>query len=154
MDVPPQPAIVVVQLAEQRGPSEASLAARAVADGWTSSQAEWIGKLGMAALDAKSGTAGADAFEETYKQGRKALTAAYFDNALKEGKNRLVAFLTVIDLEKQLAERSRSAVPTYTDEWLEAAYVELAQAAKRGASSADQLDIGFAVLRARAGAAQ
>lgn len=153
MDVPPQPPVILVQVSKS-GPTQEKLVARAEADGWTASQAEWIAKLGMSAADAShAGRTTAD-FEEVYKLGRKALTVAYFDNALKEGKTRLVAFLTVIDLEKQLAERRGAPAPAYQDDWLKAAYVRLAEAANRNASSSEQLDIGFAVLRELATAAK
>jgi hypothetical protein len=39
-------------------------------------------------------------------------------------------------------------VPDYPDDALKAAYVELANAAERGAPSAEQIEIGFAALRA------
>jgi hypothetical protein len=153
MDLPPAPPVILVQMSKPAF-TEADLAARAQADGWTASQAEWIGKLGMAAAGASQSGAPSDAFEETYKLGRKALTVAYFDNALKEGKTRLVAFLTVIDLEKQLAERRGGPAPAYQDDWLKAAYVELARAAERNASSSEQLDIAFEMLRTLAAAAK
>lgn len=151
MDAPPTPPVILVEMPKP-GLTEAELVARARADGWTASQADWIARLGLSAAGGARANATAATFEETYKLGRKALTVAYFDNALSEGKSRLVAFLTVIDLEKQLAERRGAPVPDYRDDWLKAAYAALAEAAARSASSSEQLEIGFEVLRTRAAA--
>lgn len=146
MDAPPQPA-VIWQAAQAAGSIEEKLAQRAKADGWSESQAGWIGKLGAAAMGSQAGGSSLDA---AYSDGKRALTIAYFDNALKEGKSRLVAFLTVVDLEKQVAVRKGERAPDYPDDWLKAAYVALAKAAESGATSAEQLEVGFASLRAQA----
>lgn len=146
--MPPQPPALVQ--VEQPGASvEETLSRRAQADGWSASQAGWIGKLGAAAM-ASEAKKPAATLDEAYKAGRRDLTIGYFDNALAQGKTRLVAFLTVIDLEKQVAQRAGGPVPDYPDDALKAAYVELAKAAERGASSAEQIEIGFAALRASA----
>lgn len=147
IDVPPAPAIV--RVAAETPSAEEQLAARAQTDGWTPPQATALAKLGIAGMDGTSIAPGTPAFDQAYRQGRRAVTVLYFDNALQSGKTRLVAFLTVIDLEKQLAERRGGAAPQYADDWLKAAYVELAQAAARGASSAEQIEVGFAALRAQ-----
>lgn len=141
---PSLPAIVLVQGKSRGAAPEAALAERARRDGWSESQAGWIGKLGAAALAAEGGV---KTLDEAYQQGRRGLSVGYFDNALSQGKTRLVAFLTVIDLEKQVAQRAGAAPPAYSDEALKAAYVALAQAAEAGASSAEQLEIAFASLR-------
>jgi hypothetical protein len=147
IDVPPAPSIV--RPAAETPSAEEQLAARAQADGWTPPQAAALAKLGVAGMAGKSIATGTPAFDEAYRQGRRAVTVLYFDNALQSGQSRLVAFLTVIDLEKQLAERRGESAPQYADDWLKAAYAELAQAAARGASSAEQIEIGFAALRAQ-----
>ena len=97
---------------------------------------------------AKDADPPAASLDEAYKAARRVLTIGYFDNVLAQGKTRLVAFLTVVDLEKQVAQRAGGPVPDYPDDALKAAYVELAKAAERGASSAEQIEIGFAALRA------
>lgn len=146
--MPPQPPVLVQ--AEQPGASvDETLSRRAQGDGWSASQAEWIGKIGAAAM-AKDASTPAATLDEAYKAARRILTIGYFDNVLAQGKSRLVAFLTVVDLEKQVAQRAGGPVPDYPDASLKAAYVELAKAAERGASSAEQIEIGFAALRASA----
>src|ERR1700744_659146 len=152
--VPPYPygpeQAVVVQTTEgvQMSP-EQQLADRARADGWSASQAEWIGKLGAAALSSSGiqGTPTPEAMDAFYREGRRKLAVGYFDDALSRGKSRLVAFLTVVDLEKQVAARRCKPEADYPDDWLKAAYVAVGQAAARGASSAEQVDIGFAEIR-------
>lgn len=123
---------------------EEQLAARAAADGWSKSQAEWIGRLG-----ARQSLDSPPSFDDAYRAGRLALSAGYFNDALNRGKSRLVAFLTVVDLEKQVAIRAGHAAPDYPDEWLQRAYVAVAHAADGGLSSAEQIEAGYAVLRAQ-----
>jgi hypothetical protein len=134
-------------MVEQGASLETRLADRAKADGWSQSQADWIGKLGAAA--AASGDDAGGGFEAAYKAGRRALSIAYFDHALADGKSRLVAFLTVVDLEKQVAQRAGAAAAEPSDADLQIAYAAVEVAYKQGASSAAQLEAGFAILRSR-----
>ncbi|MCO5089500.1 hypothetical protein [Bosea sp. (in: a-proteobacteria)] len=144
MALPPPPALVL--MAEQGASLETRLADRAKADGWSQSQAGWIGKLGVAAAESGAGEGG---FEAAYRAGRRALSIAYFDHALAEGKSRLVAFLTVVDLEKQVAQRAGVAAAEPADADLQRAYAAVEVASSQGASSAAQLEAGFAILRSR-----
>jgi hypothetical protein len=139
--------VTIVQMNASDTSLEATFAVRAKAGGWSQSQAAWIGKLAAAALEGTTDRSAA-ALDAAYKEAGRKLSAGYFDNALNEGKSRLVAFLTVIDLEKQVAQRSGNPPPGYSEDALKTAYLALAQAAERGASSADQLEAAFATLRA------
>lgn len=148
--IPPQPpTVTTVQMVQADISIEAKFAERAKATGWSDSQAYWIGKLGAAAMENKTDTSPA-ALDAAFKDACRKLSAGYFDNAISEGKSRLVAFLTVIDLEKQVAQRAGDAVPTYSEDELKTAYLALAQAAERGASTAEQIEAAFASLRAQA----
>ncbi len=143
-DLPPAaPAYVLVQAGVS---TEATLTARAKADGWSDSQAGWIGKLGVAAMPDPSATSQA-ALDAAYAAGRQALSVAYFDNALSKGKTRLVAFLTVIDLEKQVTVRAHLPAPDYPDNALQTAYTAVDAAFRQGLSSKDQVAAGFEALR-------
>jgi len=148
--VPPeQPIVTMVQMVQADTSIEAKFAERAKASGWSDSQASWIGKLGAAAMENKTDRSPA-ALDAAYKEAGRKLSVGYFNNAMNEGKSRLVAFLTVIDLEKQVAQRAGDAVPNYPEDALKTAYLVLAEAAERGASSDDQLEAAFASLRAQA----
>lgn len=142
-DPPPRPAYVLVQAVAS---VEDQLVARAEADGWSASQANWIGKLGVARTPGASATSKADV-DAAYTAGRQALTVAYFDNALASGKSRQVAFLTVIDLEKQVMTRAHLAPPDYSDEALQKACDAVELANRKGLSSNEQIEAGFEVLR-------
>jgi hypothetical protein len=123
------------------------LVARAKADGWSDSQAGWIGRLGEVAAQSAKGGASLDS---AYQAGRLALTVGYFNDAMARDKSRLVAFLTVIDLEKQIALRRGAKAPDYPDDWLQTAYIAVAKAAQDGLSSEEQIEAGYAVLREKA----
>lgn len=126
---------------------------RALSEGWSQSQAEWIDRLAQepfiqAAID---GAPGVEALESAYDSARRQLTVGYFDHALEQGKNLYTAFLTIIDLEKQLAERRGEVPPDYPDSILMQACDAVELAAKQGLSSEDQIGAGFAVIRELAG---
>ncbi len=145
--VPPEPPVTgIVQMVQADTSMEAKFTERAKANGWSDSQAYWIGKLGAAVLETTTDRSPA-AFDVAYKEACRKLSVGYFENAINEGKSRLVAFLTVIDLEKQVAQRAGDAVPNYSEDALKAAYLALAAAAERGASNADQIEAAFASLR-------
>lgn len=147
LDMLPQSArIELVQMQQSNAALEVQLTARAKANGWSDSQATWIGRLGVEALgDNASPTP--EQVMEAYKTGERRLSVGYFNNALNEGKSRLVAFLTVIDLEKQVIERGGGKAPAYSDDALKAAYGALENAAAHGASVDEQLAVAFARLR-------
>ncbi len=129
---------------------------RAKAEGWSESQMKWLDVIAKeplfhAVLD---GTPFGEALENAYGIARRTLTTGYFDNALKEGKDRYTAFLTVIDLEKQLAVRRGEAPPAYADSILIEACRAVEAAAQQGLSSDQQVATGFAVIRERSARAQ
>ena len=147
IDVPVAPVVqAVVRAAQSADGLEATFAARAKREGWSDSQAEWIGRLGVAALDGATSPA-PEAIDRAYKAAGRRLSAGYFNHALDEGKTRLVAFLTVIDLEKQVITRAGGKAPDYADSALQAAYRALEDAAARRVSVEDQLATAFAILR-------
>ncbi|MGO4741528.1 hypothetical protein AB4099_33795 [Bosea sp. 2KB_26] len=129
--------------------SREQILARAEIEGWSKSQADWLNKLAKEPLfqAVADGVPGAEALEQAYQQAKRQLTVGYFDNALAEGKNRYTAFLTVIDLEKQIAERRNEAAPDYPDAVLMAACRSVEAAAANGASSEEQIEAGYASIR-------
>lgn len=129
--------------------SRGKILEHAAREGWSRSQADWLDKLAQEPLfqAVADGVPGSQALEQAYTTARRKLTVGYFDHALAEGKNRYTAFLTVIDLEKQLAERRGDAYPGYPDETLLAACRAVEAAAARGASSEEQIASGFAAIR-------
>lgn len=129
--------------------SREQILARAEIEGWSKSQADWLNKLAKEPLfqAVADGLPGAEALEQAYQLAKRQLTVGYFDNALAEGKNRYTAFLTVIDLEKQIAERRGEEAPSYPDEILMAACRSVEQAASGGASSEEQIEAGYATIR-------
>lgn len=147
IDLSPPPVMpAVMRAAESADGFEAAFAARAKREGWSDSQAEWIGRLGVAALDGATSPA-PDMIERAYKAAGRRLSAGYFNHALDEGKSRLVAFLTVIDLERQVVTRAGGKAPDYADSALQMAYRALEDAAARNLSVEDQLATAFVVLR-------
>jgi hypothetical protein len=123
--------------------------ARAVAEGWSKSQAEWLVKLALEPLfqAVAKGVSGPDALEEAYRTARRGLAVGYFDNVLSEGKNRYTAFLTVVDLEKQIAERRGEPPADYPDAVLLEACRAVEAAAASGATSDEQIATGYDVIR-------
>lgn len=145
-EMPPQPAhIELVQMESMTG-MEAKFTARALASGWSQSQADWIGRLGARELGSVASPSEAQ-MDAAYKAGERQLSAGYFNDAVAHGKSRLVAFLTVIDLEKQVIERGGGKAPDYGDDALKTAYAALEDAAARGLSVEDQIAAAFATLR-------
>lgn len=125
---------------------EAQLATRAKASGWSDSQAQWIGRLGAEVLQGQPASSPA-ALEAAYKAAERQLSVGYFNNAVEQGKSRLVAFLTVIDLEKQVIVRAGGTAPAYSDDALKTAYAALEGAASRGAPVEEQIAVAFTALR-------
>lgn len=123
--------------------------AMAAAEGWSESQADWLDKLAKQPLFqmVADGVPGSEALEKAYGLARRKLTVGYFDHALDEGKNRYTAFLTVIDLEKQIVERRGAPPPDYPDAILLEACRAVDAAAEGGSSSEEQIATGFAVIR-------
>lgn len=129
--------------------ARAQILAHAAAEGWSESQADWLDKLAKEPLlqMVADGVPGSEALLQAYGIARRRLTVGYFDNALDEGKNRYTAFLTVIDLEKQVTERRGETAPEYPDAILLEACRAVEAAAEGGASSEEQIAAGFAVIR-------
>ncbi|AIQ89278.1 hypothetical protein ACN9MF_06820 [Methylobacterium fujisawaense] len=147
IDLPTPPILAeAIRADEAPGALEAMFTARAKREGWSDSQAEWIGRLGVAALDGAVSPTPA-AIDRAYKAAGRRLSAGYFNHALDEGKSRLVAFLTVIDLEKQVIMRAGGKPPNYPDQALQTAFRALEEAAARKDSVEEQLATAFLILR-------
>lgn len=118
-------------------------------DGWSESQAEWLDKLAKQPFfqAVADGVPGEDAIQIAYAEAKRQLSVGYFENALERGQDRYAAFLTVVDLEKQVIERRGEAAPAYPDNVLVAACRAVVEAAEQGLSTAEQIDIGYAVIR-------
>ncbi|MDQ1080077.1 hypothetical protein [Pseudoroseomonas cervicalis] len=131
--------------------SREQILARARLEGWSESQAGWLNVLAKEPLvqAVVDGTPPEQAIQDAYLQARRRLTVSYFENALNEGKNRITAFLTVIDLEKQLAERRGDKPPAYPDTVLMAACGAVEQAAMAGRATEEQVAAGFDMLRSQ-----
>lgn len=130
--------------------SRAHILEQAKLEGWSESQAEWLDVLAKEQLfdEVVAGKPAAEALVDAYQLARRRLTVGYFENALNEGKNRIAAFLTVIDLDRQLAERRGEVPADYSDEVLMAACEAVEAAAAAGQPSDEQIAVGFAVIRA------
>lgn len=126
----------------------------AAAEGWSDSQAHWLDILAKQTLfqEIVDGKPTIEALNDAYATARRKLTVGYFENALNEGKNRITAFLTVIDLERQIAERRGDTPPDYPDPVLIAACEVVEAAAAQGLSSEQQIAAGFAEIARRLGA--
>lgn len=136
-------------VAELLQAADEQILARAKAEGWSVSQAEWIARLAhdpliRAVADDRPGM---EALEEAYGIARRKLAEGYFTHALAEGKSRYAAFLTVIDLERQVAERRGAAAPDYPDPVLLAACRAVEAAAAEEATPEEQIATGYAAIR-------
>lgn len=131
--------------------SRQEILTRATADGWSESQADWIDKLAKQPFMQfiADGVPVHDALVGAYRIGGRQLMIAYYDNALNEGKDRYTAFLTVIDLEKQVAERRGAPAPNYPDAILLTACRAAEAAGEAGETSEVQVEAGFAVITAQ-----
>lgn len=131
------------------GAAEPLLQAQAEADGWSTPQAGWIVKLAMQPLmqSVANGTPGPEALDAAYHAARRRLTISYFEDAITRGKRPFEAFLTVIDLEKQVAERAGRAAPAYPDALLKHACEVVEGASRRGDTAEAQVEIGYSILR-------
>ncbi|MEN5084701.1 hypothetical protein ABE438_19630 [Bosea sp. TWI1241] len=129
--------------------SRKQILAAAKAEGWSDSQADWLDKLAKQPLfqAVADGVPGEEALQQAYGIARRKLAAGYFDNALDEGKNLYTAFLTVVDLEKQIAERRGDTPPDYPDAILFEACRAVERAAAEGLSTEDQIATGFGMIR-------
>jgi hypothetical protein len=123
--------------------------ARARFEGWSIPQADWLARLALEPLfeAVANDVPGPDALDEAYRIACRKLAVAYFNNALNEGKDRRAAFLTVVDLHRQVAEQRDAAPVDYPDEILIVACRAVEAAHATGASSADQVAAGYAVIR-------
>lgn len=139
---------VAQELAANSRPAMMRIAAQ---DGWSDPQAEWIWKLSLQTLmqAVVDGTPVEEAMQQAYREGRRLLTIAYFNNARDEGKRPFEAFLVVIDLERQIAERRGATPPDYPDEILKDACEHVEAAGRAGAPAEEQIEIGYRILRER-----
>jgi hypothetical protein len=130
--------------------------ARAKADGWSDSQADWLDKLAKQPFlqMVADGKPGVEALIEAYRIAGRQLMIGYYNNALEHDKNRYTAFLTVIDLEKQMAERRGAEAPHYPDDILLTACRAAEAAGVAGESSEVQVEAGFAVINSQLGKPQ
>lgn len=123
----------------------------AAAEGWSDSQAHWLDILAKQTLfqEIADGKPTIEALNDAYATARRRLAVGYFENALNEGKNRITAFLTVVDLERQIAERRGDTPPDYPDAVLMAACEVVEAAAAQGLPSEQQIAAGFAEIAKR-----
>jgi hypothetical protein len=155
--MPEDLAALTAQLERETAPAARELDAvsrekildRASVEGWTPAQADWLDRFAKQPLfqAIADGTPGMEALEQAYALARRRLTTSYFEHALDSGKDRTTAFLTVIDLERQLAVRRGAPEPHYPDPVLLDACRAVEAAAQEGASDEDQIAAGFAVIR-------
>jgi len=129
--------------------ARAQILQRAQLEGWSESQAAWLDILAKEKLlqDVVDGVPVEQALPEAYGHARRQLTVGYFQNALEKGQSRVAAFLTVIDLEKQLAGRRGAPIPEYGDDVLMAACGRVEQAAAEGQTPERQVAAGFAEIQ-------
>jgi len=122
---------------------------RAEREGWSKSQAQWLDSFAEVPFLELilSNVPAREALERAYAQARSQLAEAYFVKALEDGKSRLTAFLTVIALERQIAERKGEPPVEYPDEWLQQAAESVEVAAAAGAPPQEQLVRGFETLQ-------
>ena len=125
---------------------------RALAEGWSPSQADaiWALALGPILQKVADGHPAVETMNAEYPKATKQLVTGYYKNAIVEGKNVYTAFLTVIDLARQLAEKTGSSALPYTDDELMAACAAAMQASQRNASAEEQIGAGMAVLNRKA----
>jgi hypothetical protein len=128
--------------------SREAILKRAQAEGWPNEQAIWIDRLAKQPLfqAVANGVPGAEALDKAYGAALRELTGYYFDAAIEEGKNRIAAFLTVVNLEKALAAR-RGEELDYPERILMLACQGVSEAADQGLSTKEQIDVGYAIIR-------
>jgi hypothetical protein len=128
--------------------SREAILSRAQAEGWPKEQAIWLDRLAKQPLfqAVADGVPGPEALDKAYSAALRELTSYYFDAAIEEGKNPIAAFLTVVNLEKALAER-RGETLEYPERILMLACKGVTEAAEQGLSSKEQIDVGYAIIR-------
>lgn len=122
-------------------------------EGYSDDQARNIDLLARLPLiqDAVDGVPATESFVRAYTIGRQQLALSYYENVLNKGKGHFTAFLTLIELEKQLAERRGEPVPEYPESALMMACEAAEMAAEEGLTIEEQIATGFAMLRKRLG---
>lgn len=127
--------------------------AAAKADGYSDEQAANVDLLARVPLiqGAVDGLPPAESIQNAYDVGRRELAMRYYENTLDNGKNHYTAFLTLIELEKQLAARRGEPAPDYPEEALIMACEAAQMAADEGLTIEEQVATGFAMLRRRLG---
>ncbi len=136
-------------LAEFGRQARSTITQLAGADGWSEDQAAWLAERALVTMveDLAAGVPPEQALADGYKKACQALSREVFDGALARGAERDVAFLLLIELEKEMAARRGEAPPPYSTALQMAGCQAVASAAAEGASSADQIETGFAMMR-------
>lgn len=118
-------------------------------DGWSSDQAIWLADHALKIMveDLAAEVPTEQAVGDGYLKACKALSLKVFEEALARGAERDVAFLLLIELEKEMAARRGEDAPAYSAALLMAACQAVASAAAEGLSHADQIETGFAMMR-------
>ncbi|MBS0546098.1 MAG: hypothetical protein JSR24_00020 [Proteobacteria bacterium] len=121
----------------------------AESDGWSVEQSQWIAEKALPPIveDLAAAMSPEDALADGYKKALQAMALSIFEDALAEGKTRDVAFLMLVELEKQLALHRGEAPAAYSDALLMAGCEAVEAAAQEGGSNADQIETGFAMMR-------
>lgn len=125
------------------------LVERRLADeGWQPAQLAAIAERAVAQFtsDVLAGRAASDATGKAIRDARGAFMADLFDTLIEEGKDRATAFLTLVALDRENAERTGEPAVAYPQPWLDAAVAAVEAAARRGAASVEQVALGFTAL--------
>lgn len=127
--------------------------AAAKAEGYSDEQAQNIDLLSRLPLlqGAVDGVPPSESLARAYRIGRQQLAQGYYENVLNKGKSHYTAFLTLIELEKQLAARRGEQAPDYPESALMMACEAAEMAAEEGLSVEEQIATGFAMLRKKLG---
>ncbi len=129
--------------------SRARIVSRAEAEGWPPEQALWIDRLAKQDLfqAVADGVAGDRALEQAYRSAVRRLTVMYYESWMEEGHSRMAAFLMLLNLERGLFENRGEAYVAQPDAIRMAACEAVEDAAGRGLGAAEQIDVGYAVIR-------
>jgi hypothetical protein len=118
-------------------------------DGWSAAQAARLVEQALPPIlqDLAAAVPPEQALEGGYQKARRALSAKIFEDTIAEGSTRDTAFLTLVELERALARRRGEPAADYSDALLIAGCQAAAAAAHAGASTIEQIDTGFGMMR-------
>ena len=125
------------------------LVERRLADeGWQPAQLAAIAERAVARFtsDVLAGESASAATGKAIREARSAFMADLFDALIAEGRDRATAFLTLVALERENAERVGEPAVVFPQPWLDAAVAAVEAAARRGAGSVEQVALGFTAL--------